>query len=351
MSRLTSASSGPTPSSPISIDVMSRIGLILGFVGALGLASVTVPSDAVAQRPALARTVGYLGNSDVRSAAREVDAFRQGLRELGWVEGKTVQIEYRWAESDVDRLPGLVADLVRLKVDVLLVSGVPALRAARDAASTVPIVVGALLLDPVRAGFVKSLARPGGNITGITSQYEDIVTKQVQLLTEAVPKLSRLVLLRHTSAPLTTADAARAAAKKLGLKVRTLEVSDDSEYEAAFRAARSAGAQAVHVLPSPVFNADRRQLIALAAHFRLPAMYEFRAYVEDGGLLSYGVDLPAMFRRAASHVDRIFRGAKAGDLPLERATAFELVINLKTAKALGLTLPTSVLLRADEVIQ
>jgi ABC-type uncharacterized transport system substrate-binding protein len=231
------------------------------------------------------------------------------------------------------------------------VAGVPALRAAREATTTTPIVMGAFLIDPVSAGFVKSLARPGGNITGVASQYEDIVTKQVQLLSEMLPKLSRLFVLRHTSSPAVTANAAAVAAEKLGLKVRVLTVNDVAEYEGAFRTARNAGGQAVHVLPSPVFNAHRQQLIDLAARYRLPAAYEFREYVQDGGLVSYGLSAPEMFRRAASYVDRILKGAKPADLPVERPTKFELVINLKTAKALGLTIPQSLLIRADQLIE
>jgi putative ABC transport system substrate-binding protein len=248
-------------------------------------------------------------------------------------------------------MPELVAGLVRLNVDVLIVAGTPALRAARDATSTIPIVFGALLIDPVGAGFAKSLARPGGNITGVASQYEDIVTKQVQLLAEAIPRLSHLVLLRHVSSPPVTAEAATAAGPRLGVKVRTLEVRDDPDYEGAFRAARAGGAQAMLVLPSPALNADRRQLIDLAARYQLPAAFEFRVYVEDGGLLSYGPNIGAMFRRAATYVDRIFKGAKAGDLPIERATTFELAINLKTARALGLTIPQSLVVRADRIIE
>jgi putative ABC transport system substrate-binding protein len=330
---------------------MSRTAVILPFVVAFSIMALGRACVADGQQPAPVRTVGYVSNLSLRTGSSQADAFRHGLQELGWVEGKTVRIEYRWADGNVDRLPELVGDLVRLKVDVLVVSGVPALRAARDATRAVPIVVAALLIDPVSAGFAKSLARPGGNITGLASQYEDIVTKQVQLLTEAVPKLSRLFLLRHTSNPPMTAETATAAGVKLGLKVRTLEVSDDPDYEGAFRTARNAGAQAMLVLPSPAFNADRRQLIDLAARYQLPSAYEFRVYVEDGGLLSYGVSLATMFGRAASYVDRILKGAKPADLPIERASTFELAVNLRTARALGLTISPSLLQRADKIIE
>jgi len=208
-----------------------------------------------------------------------------------------------------------------------------------------------LLVDPVNAGFVASLARPDGNITGLASQYEEIVTKQVQLLAEAVPKLSRVVLLRHASHGTETARPAAAAAEKLGLKARVLEVSEVAEFERAFRTARDDRMQAILVLPSPIFNAHRHVLIKLAASYRLPAFYEFKEFVQAGGLISYGVSIPDMYRRAATYVDRILNGARPGDLPIERPTKFELVINLKTAKALGLTIPQSLLARADQLIE
>jgi putative ABC transport system substrate-binding protein len=316
---------------------------------AIALACLGGPLVAHAQRTPPTPFIGYVGSGS--SGGPNLDAFRQGLRELGWIEGKTVRIEYRWAKGSVDSLPRLVAELVRLKVDVLVVSGVPAVRAARDATATIPIVMAALLVDPARAGFVKSLARPGGNITGVASQYEEIVTKQVQLLSEAVPRLSRLFLLHHASASPTTAKAASEAAEQLGLRVRLLEVAGTTELEGAFRAARDAGAQAIHVLPSPFFNVHRRQLIDLAARHRLPAVYEFREYVLDGGLMSYGPSITEMLRRSASYVDRILKGANPGELPIERPTKFELVVNLRTAKALGLTLPPPLLQRVDQVIE
>lgn len=325
--------------------------LVLACLTGLALASLAGPLTARAQPAANARVIGYLGNADAKTGTANLEAFRQGLRDLGWIEGKTVRIEPRWAEGNVDRFPVLAAELVRLRVDALVVSGPSALRAARAATSTIPIVIGAFLVDPVRAGFVKSLARPGGNITGVVSQYEDIVAKQVQLLHEAVPTLSRLVVLRHTGSAVLTVDVAAAAAERRGLRVQVLEVGDAAELEGAFRTARNAGGQAVHVLPSPIFNAHRRQLIDLAARHRLPAAYEFREYVEAGGLLSYGAKLPDMFRRAATYVDRILNGASAGDLPMERASTFELVINLRTARMLGLTIPPALLQRADQLIE
>jgi putative ABC transport system substrate-binding protein len=321
------------------------------FIASLTGSILAAPLAGEAQPAVSARVIGYVGNGDARTGARNVEAFRQGLRDRGWTEGRNVRIEYRWAEGNVDRLPELIAELLQLKVDILFVSGPPAISAARQATSTVSIVIGAILVDPVRAGYVKSIARPGGNITGMASQYEDIIAKQVQLLTETVPKLFRLFVLRHTSSPPITATASVAAARKLRLRTEVLNVSEVSEYEGAFRTARSASGQALHVLPNPTFNAHRRQLIDLAARYRLPAIYEFPEFVQEGGLISYGVNITEMHRSATSHIDRILRGARPADLPVEQPTKFELVINLKTAKTLGLTIPPSLLQRADQVIE
>ena len=208
-----------------------------------------------------------------------------------------------------------------------------------------------LLSDPVSSGFAASLAHPGGNITGLASQYEEIVGKHVQLLSEAIPGLSRVVLLRHTAGLPTLLKEAETAARRLGLKAGIVEVTDVAEYEGAFRIARSERGEAVYVLPSPIFNAHRQRLVELAAKYRLPAAYELTEYVEAGGLLSYGPNTRSMYQRAASYVDRILKGAKPGDLPIERATKFELAINVNTAKALGLAIPQSLLGRADHLIE
>ena len=232
--------------------VMNRRAFLASF-GVLGM-----PRAVEAQSAVSPRVIGYVGNGDARTGARNVEALKQGLRARGWTE-EALRIEYRWAEGNVDRLPGLIAELLQFKVDLLFVSGPPAISAARRATSTVPIVIGAILVDPVREGFVKSLARPGANITGMASQYEEIITKQVQVLTETVPKLSRLFVLRHTSSPPITANASVAAARKLRLTVEVLSVSQVSEYEGAFRTARGAGGHAMHVLPNPTFNAHRRR--------------------------------------------------------------------------------------------
>jgi putative ABC transport system substrate-binding protein len=261
-----------------------------------------------------------------------------------------VRIEYRWAEGAPERLPALVADLVRLKVDVIVLSGTPAIRAARSLAGPVPVVF-VYLADPVIAGFVSSLSRPEGNLTGVASEFEALITKQLELLKEAVPAVSRVAVLHRPEIVPNVLDAADAAARGLGLAPRRVEVAEVAEYEPAFKTARGDGFGAIHVLPSPFFYLQRRRLIELAAKYRLPAMYEFKDYVEDGGLMSYGPSISEMFRGAASHVDRILKGARPRDLPIERPAIFEFVINLKTARALGLTIPPSVLGRADQVIE
>jgi putative ABC transport system substrate-binding protein len=321
------------------------------FLQTLSASLLAAPVASEAQTSGKVALIGYLGNSTPTAGLELLEALRQGLRELGWTENQTITIESRWADGKVERLPAIAAELVRLKSNVIVVSGTSAARAAQQATKTIPIVVAAVLVDPVRTGLVASLARPGGNITGLASQYEDIVTKQVQLLTEAVPGLVRLSILRHASSLATERAAAAAAAATLGLKPQPLEVRNVAEFDGAFQAARDGRAQAIHVLPSPFLYAHRGLLIELAARYRLPAMYELGEYVREGGLMSYGVSLPEMFRRAASYIDRILKGAKPGDLPIERPARFELAINLKTAKALGLSIPPPLVSRADEVIQ
>jgi putative tryptophan/tyrosine transport system substrate-binding protein len=322
------------------------------LMAVIGFGLLAFPLDVCAQpRTKSLRRIGYLGNGDPEGGRETIEALRQGLRELGWVEGQTVQLEYRWAHGQRERLPELATELVRAESDVLVVSGSTGIQAARAATHQIPIVIAALLVDPASAGFVSSLAHPGGNITGVASQYEEIVTKQVQLLAEAIPGLTRLAVLWNGPGGSGVADAATAAAKALGLRARLVEVRQPTEFDGALRAARDGHAQAVHVLPSPWFSTHRRRLIALAARYRLPAMYELREYVQDGGLMSYGVSIPDMHRHAARYIDQILKGANPGDLPIERPAKFKLVINLKTAKALGLTIPQSLLGRADEAIQ
>jgi len=319
------------------------------FACALAVLGGNLPTVAVAQatRP---RRIGYLGNGTPASGASQLRALQKGLVDLGWVEGRTLEIEYRWAEGHPERIPALVAEFVRMKVEVLVLSGPAALNAAKQATSTLPVVF-VILVDPVPSGWVQSLARPGGNMTGLASQFEDLITKQLQLLKEALPRLTRIVFLRHAEASATILAEAEAAARGLGLYARTINVRREEELEAAFEIARKERVGAVHVLPSPYLGAIRRSVIALAARHRLPAFYELRAYVEDGGLMSYGPSIADLYGRSATYVDRILKGAQPAEMPIERPAHFELVINLKTAEALGLTLPQSLLSRADELIR
>jgi len=314
-------------------------------VAFLGLGSSRIQS----QTPRL-RRIGFLGNASPATAAVQVESFRQGLRDLGWIEGRNVTIEDRWADGNPDRLAPLADDLVRSGVDILVVSGTPAMRAAKQTTTTTPIVF-VLLANPVVLGLVPSLARPGGNMTGVASQFEELITKQMQLLKELLPRLSRVALLHHPESMQSILTAAEVAARGLGIAVQKLGVTREAEFESAFKAARSGRADAVHVLPSPFLGARRARLIELADRYRLPAFYELRIFVQDGGLISYGPSIDDMWRRSASYVDRILKGARPGDLAIERASKFELVINLKTAGALGLAVPQSILQRADELIR
>lgn len=300
-------------------------------------------------QPARPRTVGWLGNGATATGGSQAEALIRGLTALGWREGTSFSMEYRWAEGRPERLPALVADLAGQRVDVLVVSGSDAIRAALATPTRLPVVF-VLLVDPVAAGLVESLARPGGRATGVASQFEEIITKQLQLLQEAVPALARVgVFRRHDASPAVFA-AVQAAARTLALDVVPLVVRDASDFDAAFRRARAERVGAVHVLPSPYVGAQRAAVIAAAAHHRLPACYELKLYVRDGGLMSYGPDLEAMFARAASYVDRIFKGARPDELAVERPATFELALNRRTAEALPLTLPASLLQRADVVI-
>jgi putative ABC transport system substrate-binding protein len=321
------------------------------FLHSMAGGLLAAPLAAGAQQASKLWRIGYLANGNPTTTAHTRDAFRQGLRELGWVEGQNITIEYRWADGDLLRLPALAAELVRTPVDLMLVAGGAGVRGARQATRTVPIV-SAITGDPVTAGFAASLARPGGNVTGLAVQFEDLAGKQLQILTETVPKAKRIVILHHASPPnRVILEAAERAARALGLKGRVLDVRDVSELADAFRTAEREQADAMYVLPSPTFSRHRANLAELAVKHRLPGIYEDDVYVEAGGLMSYGPDFPDLYRRSASYVDRIFKGAKPGDLPFEQPAKFELVINLKTAKALGLTIPPSLLQRADQVIE
>jgi putative ABC transport system substrate-binding protein len=320
--------------------------LLTSLVGALA-----APLGARAQQTGKVFRVAYLANGTQATSGPYVQAFRQGLREFGWVDGQNVAIEYRWADGHLERLPALAADLLKAPFDVIVVAGGPAVRAARQATRTVPIV-SAITSDPVAAGFAASLARPGGNVTGAAVQFESLATKQLQILKEAIPRVD-LIAIVIDRAVITDVvlKAAEPAARALALKTRVLEIRHASDLETLFRTARAEKIDAMYVTPSPTFSRHRDRLAELAIKHRMPGIYEEKAYVEAGGLMSYGPNFIDLYHRAASYVDRILKGAKAGDLPIEQPTKFEFVVNLKTAKALGLTIPPSLLAQADQVIE
>jgi putative tryptophan/tyrosine transport system substrate-binding protein len=310
-------------------------------------------SSAQAQQPTKIPRLGYLNASSPSTNPARIEAFRQGLRELGYVEGKNIVIEWRSAEQKFDRLPALAAELVRLKVDIIVTSGPIPTRAAKEATSTIPIVM-AQDPDPVANGFVASLARPGGNITGLATLAPELSGKQVELLTEIFPKLSRVAVFRTSTQPgiAQALKEVELAAKALGVQLQYLDVLDPKDIETAFRAASKGHAEAVlSLVAGGIANAHRTQIVELAVKSRLPVIYNRREDVEAGGLMSYGTSQNDLDRRAATYVDKILKGTKPADLPVEQPTKFELVINLKTAKQIGLTVPQKVLARADKVIK
>jgi putative ABC transport system substrate-binding protein len=297
--------------------------------------------------------IGYLASGSATASPRPVEAFRQGLRELGWVEGQNIVIEYRFAEGRFDRLPDLAAELVRLRVDLIAAGPTPPAVAAKNATATIPIVIISAL-DPVGLGLIASLAHPGGNVTGLSfSVGPEIAGKGLELLKDAVPKVRRLAILSNPANPahaLATSNV-KAAAESLGVQLQLLEAREPSQLDGAFDVMAKERADALLVVADGMFILQRKRLADLAAKNRLPSMHTVRENVEAGGLMSYGPSTVATFRRAAFFVDKILKGAKPGDLPVEQPTKFELVINLKTAKALGLTIPQSLLLRADDIIE
>jgi putative ABC transport system substrate-binding protein len=314
---------------------------------------LTSSVSAEAQQAKKIPRIGYLIGASTSSYAARTEAFRQGLREFGYVEGKNISFEYRSAEGKPDGLPELAAELIRLKADVIVTGGGPSVtRAAKEATVTIPIVM-ANDGDPVGNGFVTSLARPGGNITGFSTLTTEISGKRMELLKETVPKLARVAVL-GTSTGSATAPSLKEvelAAGALKVQLQYLDVLSPKDIETAFRAATKGGADAVLVLAGPFFPSQRKQVADLAAKSRLPAIYPFPEFVEAGGLMSYSANITDLFRRAATYVDKILKGAKPADLPVEQPTKFEFIINLKAAKQIGLTIPPNVLVRADKVIK
>ena len=320
---------------------------------AIGVTFALFGVVAQAQQAKKVPRIGFLTGASPAANAARIEAFRQGMRELGYVEGKTIVIEWRSAEGKPDRLPALAAELVRLKVDIIVSGGPAPTRPAKEATSTIPIVMG-FDNDPVGSGFVASLARPGGNITGLSTLAVEISGKRLELLKEIIPGLSRVAVFGSSTFP-GNAQALREtefAAGVLAVQSQYLDVRASKDYETAFREAKKARADAVLMLVwGAALASHRKQLVELAAKSRLPAIYADREHVEAGGRMAYGVSITDLYRRAAIYVDKILKGAKPADLPVEQPTKFELVINLKTAKALRLTIPQSILLRVDEVIE
>ena len=321
----------------------------VALIAVFAVSLLAAPFAAEAQQAGKMYRIGFLGLSSAEDYAENLRAFRQGLRDLGYEEARNVSIEYRWAEGRSERLPALAAELVRLQPDLLVTHAAPGIRAARRATSTIPIVMGASG-DPVRLGFVKSLARPGGNTTGVTSLVFDLPAKRLELLRETVPKLRQVAVLSTEDSG--AMKETEAAARTLGVRVRAFSVTrEQARLETVFTAILRDRPDALIVIPDPATVRHHARIADFATRNRLPTMGGQKSFVATGGLIAYGGDFSEGWRLAARYVDRILKGAKPADLPVEQPTKFELVINMKTAKALGLTIPQSVLLRADHVIE
>jgi len=321
------------------------------FITMLGGMTVW-PLAARAQQPmAKLPTIGFLGSATLLVESQRVAAFVQRLRQLGWIENRNVAIEYRWAEGRIERFTELAAEFARLKVDLIVAATTPAVIAAKQATSVIPIVI-ATANDPVATGLVASLARPGGNVTGLSNQMADTAAKRLELLREVVPGLRRLAILGNVDNPGAVLDMreAQAAASAVGLEATTFEIRRAKEIAPLFEALKGRG-DALYFASDPLMNTNRTRISTLALGARLPTMHAVRDYVEAGGLMSSGASIVDQYRRAADYVDKILRGAKPGELPIEQPTKFDLVINLTTAKALGLNISDNLLTLADEVIE
>jgi putative tryptophan/tyrosine transport system substrate-binding protein len=324
--------------------ILSVVWLILG---------VSFVDCAEAQQAKKIPRIGFLVPSSASGYAKQIAAFQLGLRDLGYSEGKNIVIEYRYSEGKRDPLAELAAELVRLKVDAIVTASGSAVQAVRNATQTIPIIFAAVAVDPVKDGLISSFARPGANITGLTILAPELDGKRLELLKETLPKVTRVGFLWRTGAYAgdERARGVEAVAEKLGLRLQSLGVGSLEDIERVFEAARRAGTQALIMTPSPLFTTHRAKIVASAARNRLPAMYTGIEWVEAGGLMGYGPDVFDNWRRAATYVDKILKGAKPADLPVEQPMKFEFVVNLKTAKQIGRTIPPNVLARADKVIR
>jgi ABC-type uncharacterized transport system substrate-binding protein len=323
------------------------------FITLLGGAAAW-PLAARAQQTVRARTIGFLlpGGSRTTVVRDQLETFRQALKEYGWIQGQNISVEYRFAEGKEDALAEIAAELVRLRLDVIVAEGTAAIRAAKTATQTIPIVM-ATSTDPVGNGLVASLHRPGGNVTGPSLQTAELAGKRLQLLTEIVPGLGRVVVLSNPLNPSIAAavEQTKTAAQTLGVEIHVVEVPGPDQFESAFAAVTRARAGALIVLPDPMLYGQHPRIVTFATASHLPVLFPEKEVVRAGGLIAYGPSIPASFRRAAGYVDKILRGSKPADLPVEQPTTFELAVNLQTARAIGVTIPTSILVGADEVIE
>jgi putative ABC transport system substrate-binding protein len=331
---------------------MRRREFVAALSGGIATAPFGVPKALGQPQASRPRRVGFLSPQSQSSAAPFLAALRQGLADAGWIEGQNLAFEVRYADGAIDRLPRLAADLVGQNIDVIVAGSNAGVSAAKRATNAIPIVM-ATTGNPINDSLVESLAHPGGNVTGVTAITQELSAKRLELIKEALPGVTRIALLINPDSPYTAAYRADAApaAQTVGVELQTVEARIPSELPAAFAAMRSGRAQALMLPADIMFNTEYAQIVALAADSQLPAIYSERAFVSAGGLMFYGAGLTGIYRHAAAHVDKILRGAQPGDLPVEQPTTFELVINLRTAAALGLSIPPTLLARADEVIE